>query len=83
MGNSDVYFSVTLVKISSSWDKSVTNTARRQKQILVSFVHPGTMTMRWRGLTMRGMNVFPNTDPAHLAFTEDAIRNEMEDGERP
>ncbi|KAG8015126.1 Transmembrane channel-like protein 5 [Nibea albiflora] len=40
------------------------------------------MTMRWRGITMRRMSMFPNSDPAHLAFTEDAIRNEMENEEQ-
>lgn len=48
--------------------------------ILPSIVHPGNMTMRWRGISMRRMSMFPNSDPAHLAFTEDAIRNEMENG---
>ncbi|XP_018520346.1 transmembrane channel-like protein 5 [Lates calcarifer] len=42
----------------------------------------GNMTMRWRGLTMRRMSMFPNTDPAHRVFTEDAIRNEMENEEQ-
>ena len=38
------------------------------------------MTMRWRGMTMRRMSMFPSGDPARLAFTEDAIRDEMENG---
>ncbi|KAE8300934.1 Transmembrane channel-like protein 5 [Larimichthys crocea] len=42
----------------------------------------GNMTMRWRGISMRRMSMFPNSDPAHLAFTEDAIRNEMENEEQ-
>ncbi|XP_045902206.1 transmembrane channel-like protein 5 isoform X2 [Micropterus dolomieu] len=42
----------------------------------------GNMTMRWRGISMRRMSMFPNADPAHLAFTEDAIRNEMENEEQ-
>ncbi|XP_015237138.1 PREDICTED: transmembrane channel-like protein 5 [Cyprinodon variegatus] len=42
----------------------------------------GNMTMRWRGLTMRRMSVFPNSDPAHAAFTEDAIMSEMENEEQ-
>ncbi|XP_073326662.1 transmembrane channel-like protein 5 [Pagrus major] len=42
----------------------------------------GNMTMRWRGITMRRMSMFPTTDPSHLAFTEDAIRNEMENEEQ-
>ncbi|XP_022611490.1 transmembrane channel-like protein 5 isoform X1 [Seriola dumerili] len=42
----------------------------------------GHMTMRWRGMTRRRMSMFPNTDLAHLALTEDAIRNEMENEEQ-
>ncbi|XP_076001370.1 transmembrane channel-like protein 5 [Genypterus blacodes] len=42
----------------------------------------GNMTMRWRGMAMRRMSMFPNGDPAHLAFTEHAIRNEMENEEQ-
>ena len=44
------------------------------------FVRPGNMTMRWRGMAMRRMSMFPNGNPTHIAFTEDAIRNEMENG---
>lgn len=43
-------------------------------------VVPGNMTVRLRGIAMRRMSMFPSADPSHLAFTEDAIRNEMEDG---
>ncbi|XP_030595721.1 transmembrane channel-like protein 5 [Archocentrus centrarchus] len=42
----------------------------------------GNVTMRWRGIAMRRMSMFPNADPAHTAFTEDAIRNEMENEEQ-
>ncbi|XP_068445348.1 transmembrane channel-like protein 5 [Clinocottus analis] len=42
----------------------------------------GTTTMRWRGRTMRRMSMFPNGDPTQVAFTEDAIRNEMENEEQ-
>ncbi|KAI3352842.1 hypothetical protein L3Q82_019414, partial [Scortum barcoo] len=42
----------------------------------------GNMTMRWRGVAMRRMSMFPGADPARLAFTEDAIRNEMENEEQ-
>ncbi|KAM6939838.1 transmembrane channel-like protein 5 [Xenentodon cancila] len=42
----------------------------------------GNMTMRWRGITMKRMSMFPNADPAHLAITEDAIRSEMENEEQ-
>ncbi|KAM8773455.1 transmembrane channel-like protein 5 [Acanthopagrus schlegelii] len=42
----------------------------------------GNMTMRWRGITMRRMSMFSSADPAHMAFTEDAIRNEMENEEQ-
>ncbi|XP_028444413.1 transmembrane channel-like protein 5 [Perca flavescens] len=42
----------------------------------------GNMTMRWRGITMRRMSMFPNGNPTHIAFTEDAIRNEMENEEQ-
>ncbi|KAF3843975.1 hypothetical protein F7725_016023 [Dissostichus mawsoni] len=38
----------------------------------------GNMTMRRRGISMRRMSMFPNGDPNHVAFTEDAIRNEMD-----
>lgn len=31
---------------------------------------------------MRRMSMFPNTDPAYAAFTENAIKNEMENGKR-
>lgn len=52
-----------------------------QKNTLSSIcVHPGRMTMRWRGMEMRRMSMFPSTDPAHLALAEDAIRSEMENG---
>eukprot|EP00064_Thunnus_orientalis_P006827 superscaffoldBa00000729_g6846 len=40
------------------------------------------MTMRWRGIAMRRMSMFPTADPGYLAFTEDAIRNEMENEEQ-
>ncbi|TNN63979.1 Transmembrane channel-like protein 5 [Liparis tanakae] len=42
----------------------------------------GNMTMRWRGRAMRRMSMFPDGDAAHAAFTEDAIRNEMENEEQ-
>ncbi|XP_069560971.1 transmembrane channel-like protein 5 [Brachyistius frenatus] len=42
----------------------------------------GNMTMRLRGMTMRRMSVFPNADPAHVAFTESAIRSELENEEQ-
>lgn len=32
---------------------------------------------------MRRMSMFPNADPAHAAFTEDAIKSEMENGTSP
>ncbi|XP_026214685.1 transmembrane channel-like protein 5 [Anabas testudineus] len=38
------------------------------------------VTVRWRGI--RRMSMFPNTDPSHLAFAEDAIRDEMENEEQ-
>ncbi|XP_077426394.1 transmembrane channel-like protein 5 isoform X2 [Vanacampus margaritifer] len=41
----------------------------------------GTMSMRWRGVGLR-MNMFPSHDPDHLAFTEEAIMNEMENEEK-
>ncbi|XP_056136754.1 transmembrane channel-like protein 5 [Lampris incognitus] len=43
---------------------------------------PGNMSLRWRGMTMRRMSIFPDSDPAHLAFTEDAIRHEIENEEQ-
>ncbi|XP_024914113.1 transmembrane channel-like protein 5 isoform X2 [Cynoglossus semilaevis] len=42
----------------------------------------GKSTIRWRGNTMRRMSMFPNTDPAYAAFTENAIKNEMENEEQ-
>ncbi|XP_068607057.1 transmembrane channel-like protein 5 [Brachionichthys hirsutus] len=42
----------------------------------------GNANMRWKGVPNRRMSVFPDADPAHLAFTEDAMRAEMEDEER-
>ncbi|XP_041840081.1 transmembrane channel-like protein 5 [Melanotaenia boesemani] len=42
----------------------------------------GNMTMRWRGISMRRMSMFPNADPARAAFTEVAIRSEMENEEQ-
>ncbi|XP_023128982.2 transmembrane channel-like protein 5 [Amphiprion ocellaris] len=42
----------------------------------------GNMTMRWRRMTVRRMSMFPDADPAHVAFTENAIRNEMENEEQ-
>ncbi|XP_037108128.1 transmembrane channel-like protein 5 [Syngnathus acus] len=41
----------------------------------------GTMTMRWRGVGLR-MNMFSSQDPAHLAFTEEAIKTELENEEK-
>ncbi|XP_039860530.1 transmembrane channel-like protein 5 isoform X1 [Simochromis diagramma] len=38
----------------------------------------GKMTMRWRGIAMRRMSMFPNADHTQTAFTEDAIWNEMQ-----
>ncbi|XP_077462082.1 transmembrane channel-like protein 5 [Stigmatopora argus] len=42
-------------------------------------VKSGTMTMRWRGAGLR-MNIFHSDDP--LAFTDEAIKNEMENEEQ-
>ncbi|XP_074518012.1 transmembrane channel-like protein 5 [Halichoeres trimaculatus] len=42
----------------------------------------GNMSMRWRGATIRRMSMFPSADPAHLAFAEDAIRDELENEEQ-
>ncbi|XP_008281098.1 transmembrane channel-like protein 5 [Stegastes partitus] len=42
----------------------------------------GNMTMRWRRIAVRRMSMFPDADPAHVAFTEDAIKNEMENEEQ-
>ncbi|XP_061684859.1 transmembrane channel-like protein 5 isoform X1 [Syngnathoides biaculeatus] len=41
----------------------------------------GTVSMRWRGVGLR-MNVLPSDDPHHLAFTEEAIRNQVENEEQ-
>lgn len=38
--------------------------------------------MRWRRMTVRRMSMFPYADPAHAAFTENAIRDEMENEEQ-
>ncbi|KAM6942340.1 transmembrane channel-like protein 5 [Lycodopsis pacificus] len=50
--------------------------------VRLSSATSGHMTMRWRGITMRRMSMFPNGDPANVAFTEDAIRSEMETEEQ-
>ncbi|KAM4604110.1 transmembrane channel-like protein 5 isoform 2-T3 [Polymixia lowei] len=42
----------------------------------------GNMTLRWRGMTVRKMSIFANGDPGHLPFTEDAIRDEIENDEQ-
>ncbi|XP_053189205.1 transmembrane channel-like protein 5 [Scomber japonicus] len=42
----------------------------------------GNMSMRWRGLAMRRMSMLPIADPDHLAFAEDAIRDEIENEEQ-
>ncbi|XP_037546198.1 transmembrane channel-like protein 5 [Nematolebias whitei] len=42
----------------------------------------GNMTMRWRGIAMRRMSMFPNTDPACTTFTEEVIRREVENEEQ-
>ncbi|KAM3623824.1 uncharacterized protein V6R79_015977 [Siganus canaliculatus] len=42
----------------------------------------GSMTLRLRGSAMRRISVFPSGDPNHLAFTEDAIRDELENEEQ-
>ncbi|KAM7393773.1 hypothetical protein PAMP_020622 [Pampus punctatissimus] len=42
----------------------------------------GNMTMRWRGIAMRRMSMFSSADPSHLGFTEEAIRDEMENEEQ-
>ncbi|XP_061625739.1 transmembrane channel-like protein 5 isoform X1 [Phyllopteryx taeniolatus] len=41
----------------------------------------GTMSMRCRGAGLR-MSVFPSDDPRYLAFTEEAIKNEVENEEQ-
>lgn len=60
--------------------RSVTIAEQQKNTFLFLFVHPGNMSMRWRGNTMRRMSMFPNANPDELAFTEDAIRNELENG---
>ncbi|KAM6971884.1 transmembrane channel-like protein 5 [Aplochiton taeniatus] len=42
----------------------------------------GNMTMRWRGMTMRRLSMFPVGEATNPAFSEDAIRNEMENEEQ-
>ncbi|XP_059197470.1 transmembrane channel-like protein 5 [Centropristis striata] len=54
----------------------------RAHSVRLPSVMSGNMTMRWRGMTMRRMSMFPNDDPVQSAFTEDAIRNEMENEEQ-
>ncbi|XP_054459565.1 transmembrane channel-like protein 5 [Anoplopoma fimbria] len=54
----------------------------RSPSVRLSSATSGNMTMRWRGITMRRMSLFPSGDPAHVALTEDAIRNEMENEEQ-
>uniref|UniRef100_UPI0037E94E5E transmembrane channel-like protein 5 n=1 Tax=Semicossyphus pulcher TaxID=241346 RepID=UPI0037E94E5E len=54
----------------------------RSPAVLLPSTMSGNMTMRWRGATMRRLSMFPSADPANLALTEDAIRNEMENEEQ-
>ncbi|XP_062420621.1 transmembrane channel-like protein 5 [Pungitius pungitius] len=54
----------------------------RSPPVRLSSAMSGNLTMRWRGLTMRRMSMFPSGDPANEAFTADAIRNEMENEEQ-
>lgn len=42
----------------------------------------GNMTMRWRGMSVRRRGMFPDEDPAHHAFSDDVIRNEVENEEQ-
>ncbi|KAM9770660.1 transmembrane channel-like protein 5 isoform 1-T3 [Menidia menidia] len=42
----------------------------------------GNMSMRWRGMTMRRMSLFPHAHPAHAAFTEEVVQSEMENEEK-
>ncbi|XP_030001605.1 transmembrane channel-like protein 5 [Sphaeramia orbicularis] len=62
----------------------ITSDSQYDRSLSVRLSSPlsGNMTMRWRGITMRRMSMFPNTDPEHLFITEDAIRNEMENEEQ-
>ncbi|XP_068585181.1 transmembrane channel-like protein 5 [Cebidichthys violaceus] len=50
--------------------------------VRLSSAMSGNMTVRWRGMTMRRMSMFPSGDPAHAAFAEDAVRSEMENEEQ-
>lgn len=50
--------------------------------VRMSSLPSGNMTMRWRRLTTRRMSKFPNTDPNHLQFAEDAIMNQIENDEQ-
>ncbi|XP_028256116.1 transmembrane channel-like protein 5 [Parambassis ranga] len=68
----DLHYSTFQIALDSQYDGS--------PSIPLPSSMSGNMTMRWRGLAMRRM--FPNTDPAHVAFTEDAIRNQMENEEQ-
>ncbi|XP_060907271.1 transmembrane channel-like protein 5 [Labrus mixtus] len=54
----------------------------RSSAIRLPSTMSGNMTMRMRGSTVRRMSMFSSADPAYLAFTEDAIRNEMENEEQ-
>lgn len=43
-------------------------------------VYPGTMSVRWRGLARRRTSMFPDANYAHCTITEDAIVDELENG---
>lgn len=49
--------------------------------VRMSSLPSGNMTMRWRGLAMRRMSMFPDADPNHLQLTESAIMNEVDNEE--
>lgn len=61
----------------------ITSEAQYKQSLSVhmSSLPSGNMTMRWRGITMRRMSMFPNADPNHLQLTESAIINEVENEE--
>lgn len=43
-------------------------------------VYPGTMSLRWRGMARRRTSMFPDANYGHCTITEDAIEDELENG---
>lgn len=54
--------------------------ASTQNLLCCGLVYPGTMSVRWRGMARRRTSMFPDSNYAHSTITEDAIVDELENG---